>query len=271
MKNIIEIIKISIHRSLAGPDPSSSHHSGILSPFQSTGPLRDPTIALEGSPAYRTISIHRSLAGPDEACFLADFPIIDFNPQVPCGTRPTIASYQSVLISYFNPQVPCGTRLYERIRYTPLKTFQSTGPLRDPTLRHLVAEHLSGISIHRSLAGPDRRDWMTRRGLCHFNPQVPCGTRLFLWAIVCTAVLFQSTGPLRDPTDLVLTINIIWIHFNPQVPCGTRLRPVLLVISSINFNPQVPCGTRHSKRIIFSNAENFNPQVPCGTRQTEAG
>ena len=195
----------------------------------------------------------------------------DFNPQVPCGTRPTIASYQSVLISYFNPQVPCGTRLYERIRYTPLKTFQSTGPLRDPTLRHLVAEHLSGISIHRSLAGPDRRDWMTRRGLCHFNPQVPCGTRLFLWAIVCTAVLFQSTGPLRDPTDPVLTINIIWIHFNPQVPCGTRLRPVLLVISSINFNPQVPCGTRHSKRIIFSNAENFNPQVPCGTRQTEAG
>ena len=56
---------ISIHRSLAGPDPLPGLCGPALLPFQSTGPLRDPTIS-----------------------FLEyGYFIFNFNPQVPCGTR----------------------------------------------------------------------------------------------------------------------------------------------------------------------------------------
>ena len=125
----------------------------------------------------------------------------DFNPQVPCGTRPSPRSFLRSSM-YFNPQVPCGTRqerLYDvgmpigfqstgplrdptnakcSVRtYIPI--FQSTGPLRDPTKSLRQIQNPMLISIHRSLAGPDRVESRRVRG---------------------KAKVFQSTGPLRDPT-----------------------------------------------------------------------
>ena len=106
--------------------------------------------------------------------------LADFNPQVPCGTRHLVLFYQALKppISihrslagpdmsarrtaphrcYFNPQVPCGTRHRpDRKAYQGYR-FQSTGPLRDPThFKPVVFRHLP-ISIHRSLAGPDKPD-----------------------------------------------------------------------------------------------------------------
>ena len=70
---------------------------------------------------------------------------------------------------------------------------------------------------------------------------------------------FQSTGPLRDPTERVVLLGTVFRDFNPQVPCGTRrtwdLRlkqigqfqstgPLRDPLASFDFNPQVPCGTR---------------------------
>ena len=56
--------------------------------------------------------------------------------------------------------------------------FQSTGPLRDPTVTDGNIYTVSFISIHRSLAGPDYK-------FGYRNMDTP---------------EFQSTGPLRDPT-----------------------------------------------------------------------
>ena len=111
-------------------------------------------------------------------------PILHFNPQVPCGTRPFTADdiAYAYLISihrslagpdyhqtifrfhcvYFNPQVPCGTR----------RQNQCCLPLA----------------------------W-------YFNPQVPCGTRRFVSHRCSASLRFQSTGPLRDPTFTIYLTN----------------------------------------------------------------
>ena len=96
--------------------------------------------------------------------------------------------------------------------------------MRDPTRQTAVLLQFHLISIHRSLAGPDLcrscRQWTpsyfnpqvpcgTRplSSLCsllsiYFNPQVPCGTRRQADPLPDKAKIFQSTGPLRDPTHL---------------------------------------------------------------------
>ena len=103
--------RISIHRSLAGPDtmPCKSLHTHR--PFQSTGPLRDPTTPVSKK----------------------DEMICYFNPQVPCGTRPGtkhIIANRSEFQStgpLRDPTFPCD------MCGINIPVFQSTGPLRDPT------------------------------------------------------------------------------------------------------------------------------------------
>ena len=259
----------------------------------------------------RRISIHRSLAGPDVSSQLSKHLSPDFNPQVPCGTRPIFSSITGIRFA-----------------------FQSTGPLRDPTRRRVSHDTLLHISIHRSLAGPDIMS--TQRLICcrifqstgplrdptgtlnqcrkvakNFNPQVPCGTRPKSSAPPSSTSVFQSTGPLRDPTSYLLFIYSPPRYFNPQVPCGTRLKSCFRSITTAafqstgplrdptnimdltrsnnyisihrslagpdddlsgsvgagsHFNPQVPCGTRPHIATSPHSRSHFNPQVPCGTR-----
>ena len=189
---------ISIHRSLAGPDLLRLAHFHVLG-----------------------ISIHRSLAGPDSGHTPPGCRTSDFNPQVPCGTRRRNGKDRQTR-PYFNPQVPCGTRLSCRRTTSRTPRFQSTGPLRDPTVPGAARGHPDHISIHRSLAGPDM----------DYSLQHTYRLR------------FQSTGPLRDPTGTGRTRPSWTSNFNPQVPCGTRLPHKVIYICTIYFNPQVPCGTR---------------------------
>ena len=189
--------------------------------FQSTGPLRDPTIPPNEWYNKTIISIHRSLAGPDMYHKYQQSCRSYFNPQVPCGTRLKPIQIR-IVFNDFNPQVPCGTRRQHKEGNTMSKKFQSTGPLRDPTTdayagrsdraisihRSLAGPDRSGkpsdqpcgISIHRSLAGPDGGSAALDTNANDFNPQVPCGTRQGLGVEGCVDVQFQSTGPLRDPT-----------------------------------------------------------------------
>ena len=126
--------------------------------FQSTGPLRDPTInqIKDRFPVY-LISIHRSLAGPDYSPTHSQLMCLGFQSTGPLRD-PTNAK--------------CSVRTY-------IPIFQSTGPLRDPTKSLRQIQNPMLISIHRSLAGPDRVESRRVRG---------------------KAKVFQSTGPLRDPT-----------------------------------------------------------------------
>ena len=211
---------ISIHRSLAGPDLFDELHHAV----------------------WIKISIHRSLAGPDPHRNSPPSRLRNFNPQVPCGTRPDSHGIRTATTGYFNPQVPCGTRpRKERNRGgrshisihrslagpdqiacgLPIlaEEFQSTGPLRDPT-RAASIRCSSGlrISIHRSLAGPD--------------PGETVGDS--------TVPAFQSTGPLRDPTRKRAVRNDVRRHFNPQVPCGTRPKSKLTGVLDKAFQSTGP-------------------------------
>ena len=50
--------------------------------------------------------------------------------------------------------------------------------MRDPTQYVRMDGINHGISIHRSLAGPDNIGIRPAFNIPNFNPQVPCGTRL---------------------------------------------------------------------------------------------
>ena len=151
--------RISIHRSLAGPDLVPAVSSPPQDAFQSTGPLRDPTFTGTG---YRSCNQ-------------------DFNPQVPCGTRPDTSAMSDDEIK-----------------------FQSTGPLRDPTRRRMERRGKQHISIHRSLAGPDSLRALAIVLMSYFNPQVPCGTRPATETVWWTMPNFNPQVPCgtRPPSGL---------------------------------------------------------------------
>ena len=118
---------------LRDPTLALGYGGGVGAIFQSTGPLRDPTITGDLSELNTSISIHRSLAGPDCWQTYSLEQVNDFNPQVPCGTRPDRDQHRQEIMADFNPQVPCGTRRRRTSRLNRQSIFQSTGPLRDPT------------------------------------------------------------------------------------------------------------------------------------------
>ena len=117
--------------------------------------MRDPTPPKTAPPSTFEFQSTGPLRDPTSPATSANHDQADFNPQVPCGTRLWQQDHFRHGGRYFNPQVPCGTRQGKAIGI-------------------IVGEK---ISIHRSLAGPDRA--LCGRGPLkwHFNPQVPCGTR----------------------------------------------------------------------------------------------
>ena len=168
----------------------------------------------------------------------------DFNPQVPCGTRQGVAghtagiyAFQSTgplrdptILSGWNPRTAMG--------------FQSTGPLRDPTRGFLPRRERFSISIHRSLAGPDRRCQLCRFALVisiHRSLAGPDRSQCIPFSHLSG---FQSTGPLRDPTQISQSPLQTMLYFNPQVPCGTRRWFGNYVRQIYDLNTQVPSGTR---------------------------
>ena len=159
-------------------DPTQSHFSGEgIKVFQSTGPVWDPTAF------FPTLIV----------------PVVNFNPRVPCGTRPPrlnkfiiVIIFQSTgpvwdptfllclsirSFNYFNPRVPCGTRPSSSFICNSVLKFQSTGPVWDPTY---WGDSVEIIPIFQS-TGP-------------------------VWDPTYTAYqieqadIFQSTGPVWDPT-----------------------------------------------------------------------
>ena len=113
--------------------------------------------------------------------------------------------------------------------------FQSTGPLRDPTVTDGNIYTVSFISIHRSLAGPDNRNVTLppvryisiHRSLAGPDALRQSGNRQEEISIHRSLAgpddlisqqqdilaRFQSTGPLRDPTAILHIIDILIIDF----------------------------------------------------------
>ena len=84
-------------------------------------------------------------------------------------------------LGHFNPRIPCGMRLSE--------------------LQHMVL--IIHISIHASHAGCDPSFYGTVfPSYYDFNPRIPCGMRLSPMSFLSSCIIFQSTHPMRDATEL---------------------------------------------------------------------
>ena len=123
----------------------------------------------------------------------------------------------------------------------------------------------------------------------NFNPQVPCGTRPFFDFPSDDLTRFQSTGPLRDPTQ-DWTIRQLAGRFQSTGPLRdpTLLLEIRCLQSQISIHRSLagpdppitaPCSPRQqfqstgplrdptSQTCLHGRSvRNFNPQVPCGTR-----
>ena len=152
--NVLILLKISIHASLAGSDTCvilAHNHPSDFNPrfpcgkrqtngetgyipvkFQSTLPLREATLSALFLVTRSLISIHASLAGSDTT-----------------GT------------------VTCAPRC----------SFQSTLPLREATKITVHGIRYPSISIHASLAGSDLGAIKLISNYINFNPRFPCGKR----------------------------------------------------------------------------------------------
>ena len=132
--------------------------------------------------------------------------------------------------------------------------FQSTGPVWDPTRRTLDLRPKHGISIHGSRVGPDLTAWAAWRRKAHFNPRVPCGTRLATAVGAMVGYDISIHGSRVGPDEDKHIAEYSEKNFNPRVPCGTRHFLTLTILIFGHFNPRVPCGTRP---LIFETVVGF--------------
>ena len=78
-------------------------------------------------------------------------------------------------ISIHGSRVGPDDTAYEKIKSSG--SFQSTGPVWDPTLLGNGVTFTDDISIHGSRVGPDDMKRILTLAVYYFNPRVPCGTR----------------------------------------------------------------------------------------------
>ena len=168
---------ISTHASLAGRD-KRDRGLRLLKAISTHASLAGRDRAAPVPARRRGISTHASLAGRDSATPALWMQYHDFNPRVPCGTRPGVIAVRGRACEFqptrplrdatacpaaaaagapdFNPRVPCGTRLALAELPVLYRLFQPTRPLRDATCD---GDHLrikwANISTHASLAGRD--------------------------------------------------------------------------------------------------------------------
>ena len=187
---------ISTHASLAGRDRPGNRRFAAYVLFQPTRPLRDATKRARILAPLLAISTHASLAGRD----------------------PGNGTPRSVAFSNFNPRVPCGTR--PRGRKTPDRRsgISTHASLAGRDLRMGSSPLPISISTHASLAGRDASLPVRSPSSYNFNPRVPCGTRRFTSYSSSTAKLFQPTRPLRDATFCTSVSSYILAKFQPTRP-----------------------------------------------------
>ena len=296
---------ISTHASLAGRDVTASPQLQEAAVFQPTRPLRDATAAyfdnglqpmisthasLAGRDTIRfqnfcceTISTHASLAGRDAALRFTSKLFHVFQPTRPLrdathsGGR---TSWGSILFQptrplrdatsrlRFHKRVPCGTRRGCPYLSKDKCRFQPTRPLRDATDDCVFCISMIIISTHASLAGRDIAPACIVVFRFHFNPRVPCGTRLYpdLSKRHTRSISTHASLAGRDPFAHLLNINcVISTHASLA---GRDSHGYGFINAGNIISTHASLAGRDKRRSVASGyRRNFNPRVPCGTRQ----
>ena len=191
------------------------------------------------------ISIHAPRAGSDSFFSSASRAFVNFNPRSPCGERqpylfstlraehisihaPRAGSDEGLQKrgqhqTYFNPRSPCGERRTTRRRFTAIKEFQSTLPVRGATdTPYKDGSYRLTISIHAPRAGSD--EGLQKRGQhqTYFNPRSPCGERPFMCLPPSRRRYFNPRSPCGERPLVRDTVDRAGWYFNPRSPCGER-------------------------------------------------
>ena len=146
--------------------------------------------------------------------------------------------------------------------------FQPTRPLRDATVDTAQYVGRMRISTHASLAGRDEQILETSPSSEHFNPRVPCGTRLQGAGRTGAVHHFNPRVPCGTRPESGRGLETIAQYFNPRVPCGTRRMMYRAANARISFQPTRPLrDATHARAGISAPLRHFNPRVPCGTRR----
>ena len=192
---------ISIHRPLAGPDDERGGDRLLEVYFNPQAPRGARRFASLHS-GRDTISIHRPLAGPDLHALDGSFNQIYFNPQAPRGARPR-CRLQNLQCFDFNPQAPRGARPWRSGAGCTCSYFNPQAPRG---ARHDSALPLQSITDFNPQAPRGARQRLPRSacGDDHFNPQAPRGARPSVSCIDHASAVFQSTGPSRGPTPVIV-------------------------------------------------------------------
>ena len=171
--------------------------------FQSTHPVWDGTLPRQRHEHRTHISIHPSRVGWDHSGDSVHRPAwrISIHPSR-VGWDLASAMWRNGR-TYFNPPIPCGMGRFPGSAMSIERTFQSTHPVWDGTLKrlalwllklefqstHPVWDGTNGttgwkmqdiISIHPSRVGWDQRHDRLEDAGHHFNPPIPCGMGLQL-------------------------------------------------------------------------------------------
>ena len=124
------------------------------------------------------ISIHALLAESDLYASSELWSQPHFYPRSPCGERPKVTSFFTIINVNFYPRSPCGER---------------------PSA--LLAIHTkSRISIHALLAESDNMEMRVICAIVNFYPRSPCGERHILCFVNAQIGGFLSTLSLRRAT-----------------------------------------------------------------------
>ena len=140
---------------ISGGRRISIHGSRVLKFFSIYSRVGPDGYIWSASPTATPISIHGSRVGPDNSPIgdLSEFE--DFNPRVPCGTRHTLERQRKKGMTFQSTGPVWDPTLFALIRAYVYMIFQSTGPVWDPTFYHVAFVHVLDISIHGSRVGPD--------------------------------------------------------------------------------------------------------------------
>ena len=188
--------------------------------FQSTRPVRGATCVALGAMSIKMVSIHAPRAGRDHGYTMC-----------------------AMIYLRFNPRAPCGARLPLCIHALPLRTFQSTRPVRGATIHRRVSEHARHVSIHAPRAGRDT------------------------YAILCTSrstVSIHAPRAGRDNRDnYSVTFGMVSIH----APRAGRDESWSGALQVLDVSIHAPRAGRDSRKDGgYREAYSFNPRAPCGAR-----
>ena len=172
----------------------------MLSPFQSTRPIRGATIKRAPQSWCYVISIHAPHTGRDRTYGRTKRSAPIFQSTRPIRGATRAAKYAALCTSLF----------------------QSTRPIRGATTGAAPRKGTKNISIHAPHTGRDRHSLVSHTQELDFNPRAPYGARLHMHVAEAKEEKISIHAPHTGRDVIVSAVDWLTKNFNPRAPYGAR-------------------------------------------------